>query len=84
MSNTLIWLLCAENIALIVNDSIYPYIRDSLETLYIRDLENEGYRVMVFLWPSQGQPSDLRNFLWNLYRNVNLEGAVLIGKLPYA
>ena len=74
----------AGNLAIIVNDSLYPFIRDTMQSLYLADLQTDGYSPLVLTWSSDGTARDLRNLLGNLYYTTGIEGAVFVGALPYA
>lgn len=72
-------------VVVIVNAEIYPNIEESIER-YLEDLHNEGHEVIFRLWDMDEQPSveELREYLKENYEQNNIQGAVLIGEIPYA
>ena len=61
-------------------------IQNSLEQ-YVQDLQLQGYQAEIALWNDTLNGIDhaapLRQFLLNAFVNENLDGAVLIGDIPY-
>ncbi len=72
------------NVAVIVNSELYPRVKDSID-LYISDLKNEGYEAVFSEWNYKEHPDaeELRNTLKAYHENNQIQGAVLIGELPY-
>jgi len=70
-----------ELIAIIVNDSLYPKIENSINQ-YVQDLYNEGFAVEV-ITTLGGVPADIRNLLQSELPN-GLIGVLLVGDLPIA
>lgn len=74
----------SNNIAVIVNSELYTQVKDSID-LYIVDLKNEGHEVLFFEWNNNEHPDvlELRNALKAYHESKHIQGAVLIGELPY-
>ncbi len=72
-------------VAVIVNSKLYPQIKDSIDR-YLEDLKNEDYEVIFLLWDYKQHPNveELKELLKGYHETQNLQGAVLIGKIPYA
>lgn len=72
-------------VAIIVNSELYPQVKDNIE-LYLNDLKNEGYETFFSEWDYNVNPDveELKVFLKNYYEKYNIQGAVLIGEIPYA
>ena len=68
-------------VAIIVNDSLYPLIENSLNQ-YLSDLSSEGFCTVVYR-SIGGTPQDLRNVLIGELPH-DLVGAVMVGDLPIA
>jgi len=74
-----------KSIAIIINSELYPQVKDSVDR-YIVDLEKEGHNVIFSEWDNNAHPDieELKNLLKEYNQNSKIQGAVLIGKLPYA
>lgn len=72
-------------IAVIINSELYPQVKNSIDR-YLDDLKNEGHEVFFSEWDYNAHPDveELKTLLQNYHQNQNLQGAVLIGKIPYA
>lgn len=73
-------------IAVIINAELYPQIKDSIDR-YVVDLENEGYgKVFLVEWDNEVHPDveELKTMLKSYHQDFEIQGAVLIGELPYA
>lgn len=72
-------------VLVIVNSDIYPQIQESIEC-YLDDLHNENNDVIFRLWDINEQPNveDLREYLKEIYVQHNIQGAILVGEIPYA
>ncbi len=72
-------------VAVIVNSELYPQVKDSIDR-YLDDLKNEDYEVIFSLWDYKKHPNvdELKELLKGYHETQNLQGAVLIGKIPYA
>jgi len=73
----------SRNMAMYVNRSLYPSIQDAV-TLYISDVEKDGYAVTLRLMDNSGSPEELKNTLINDRNSHNIEGVFLVGQLPIA
>lgn len=73
-----------EPVAVIINSELYPRVKDSIDR-YLDDLKNEGYEVLFSQWDYEVHQDveELKNVLKDYHQNHQLQGAVLIGKLPY-
>lgn len=74
----------SNRIALVINSWLKPTIDNNL-IIYIEDLKNEGYDVVLKEWNLENEPSPraLKTWLKGLYEEPeSLQGAVLIGQLP--
>ncbi len=71
------------NICMVVNADLYPEIADSL-SMFLFDLESEGYDVNVYTAYNDGDEAALRSLLISEWTNRNIEGAILIGDLALA
>lgn len=71
-------------VAVIVNSELYPQIKDSIDR-YLDDLKNEDYQVIFSLWDYKVHPDvdELKSLLKDYHETKNLQGAVLIGEIPY-
>jgi Dockerin type I domain len=80
----------SELVYLIVSSNLYNHqpinIQNSLQQ-YIQDLQQQGCQVEIVLWNDTlngiGHAAPLRQFLLDAFLNENLDGAVLIGDIPY-
>ncbi len=72
-------------VAVIINKDLYKDVQDSID-LYISDLKNEGHEeVLLFEWDyANKNVEELKALLSSYYEQVKIQGAVLIGRLPYA
>jgi len=77
-----------KTINLYINSSIFSNISNEI-SIYVQDLQNEGYIVQVFNC-SSGEPgaldhiANLKSNLTSEYHQKNISGAVLIGNFPHA
>ncbi|PWU06960.1 MAG: hypothetical protein C5B43_01035 [Verrucomicrobia bacterium] len=73
-------------VVVVVNSELYPQIKESIDT-YIADLKKEEYtQVFVLEWDNKvdADVDKLREVLRNYHEDFSIQGAVLIGQLPYA
>jgi hypothetical protein len=72
------------NVSVIVNSMLYTNttIQARIAT-YMDDLEIMGYNPLLYTSPISDEVA-LRTLLQEYYQNSSIEGAVLIGELPYA
>jgi hypothetical protein len=71
----------AGKVLVIVGASLYPRIADSLISMYVPDLQAEGYSVRVFTI-SGGTSEDVRSLL--IANRTDLQGTLMIGDVPPA
>ena len=74
--------LSNQTIAIIVQDSLYPDVSSAVAQ-YRQDLDNSGYNTLLYTDPINTH-EELKGNLTQWYESVDLVGAVLIGRLPYA
>lgn len=70
------------SVAIVIDKSTYANCKESVE-IYSESIKSDGLLPLIIL-DKWGVPDSLRNFLKDLYKNKNLEGAVLIGDIPVA
>lgn len=73
-----------KQVAVIINSELYCRVKDSIDR-YLDDLKNEGYEVLFSQWDYKAHQDveELKNVLKEYHQNHLIQGAVLIGKLPY-
>lgn len=71
------------NICIVVNADLYPQIGDSL-SMFLFDLESEGYNVNLYTAYNDGNEGTLRNLLVSEWTTRNVEGTIFIGDLALA
>ncbi|MFX0107791.1 MAG: hypothetical protein ACFE7R_05890, partial [Candidatus Hodarchaeota archaeon] len=71
-----------DTIAIIVQNSLYSSVASAV-TQYRQDLNDTGYRTILHT-DEISTVQDLKDLLLAWYSSENLDGAVLIGRLPYA
>ncbi len=75
----------SNRIAIVVNKYLKKEIETNLE-IYLEDLNNEGYEMVLKEWDLENNPApqELKAYLKGLYLGRGLQGAVFIGDLPIA
>lgn len=71
------------NICIVVNANLYPDIVSSL-SVFLFDLESEGYNTNVYTAYNDGDEQALRNLLISEWTTREIEGAIFIGDLALA
>jgi hypothetical protein len=72
-----------EPICIVINNLLYLTIQSSF-SVFLSDLENDGYSVNVYTAANNGDEIGLRNILISGWNTRNITGAILIGDLPVA
>jgi len=75
--------LLGKNMCIIVNADLYPQISDSL-SVFLFDLESEGYNVNLYTALNDGDEEALRNLLISEWNTRSIEGLIMIGDLALA
>jgi hypothetical protein len=71
-------------VAIVVDQSIYNNIQSALST-YISDVTSRWPNLTLLVYESSAATSEsLRGFLQNIHQNQSIQGAILVGSLPYA
>ncbi len=70
-------------ICIVINDLLYPSIQSSF-SVFVADLENEGYSPNVYTALNNGDEVALKKILISEWNERNIAGAILIGDLPVA
>lgn len=70
----------ARGVAVVVDKTTYNNCKTAVD-LYTNSISNEGLRTFLIV-DKWGVPDSIKNHLYNLYKNQNLEGAVFIGDIP--
>jgi len=71
------------NICMVVNADLYPEMEDSL-SVFLFDLESEGYNVNVYTANNDGDEQALRDLLISEWTTRTIEGTIFIGDLALA
>ncbi|MEO0212208.1 MAG: C25 family cysteine peptidase, partial [candidate division WOR-3 bacterium] len=79
----LIAILSSRPVAVLVYEPVYDSIASELDT-FREDLDDDGYQGVVFRVDAGATPESVRNLLMNLYQSIGIEGAILVGKIPWA
>ena len=77
--------VASETVYILVNDGIFENLEGHLN-VYINDLNNEGYDVLVYQIPGPDGYDDctaIRSLLQNGYNDDNLVGCIFIGNIPH-
>lgn len=70
-------------ICIVINNLLQPLIQSSF-SVFVADLELEGYNPNVYTAANNGDETALRNILISEWNNRGIAGAILIGDLPIA
>ncbi|MCK4404177.1 MAG: hypothetical protein KAW02_03720 [candidate division Zixibacteria bacterium] len=70
-------------ICIVINNLLYLSIQSSF-SVFIADLENEGYTPNVYTAVNSGDEVALKDILVSEWNSRNIAGAILIGDLPIA
>jgi len=71
-------------VAIIVDQSIYNDIQSAIST-YVSDVTSLYANVTLLVYQSSATtPESLRGFLHDIHQSQNIQGAILVGSLPYA
>jgi len=71
------------NVCMVVNADLYPQIGDSL-SMFLFDLESEGYSVNLYTAYNDGDEQVLRSLLISEWTSRQIEGCIFIGDLALA
>ncbi len=81
----------AKLVYIIVSSNVYYHQPDNVQAnlaRYIQDIQLDGYQAETIVWADtlNGIPhaESIRQLLSNAYMNENLDGAIFIGRVPYA
>jgi hypothetical protein len=72
-----------EPICIVINNLLYLAIQGSF-SVFLSDLENDGYDPNVYTALNDGDEAALKNVLVSEWNSRNITGAILIGDLPVA
>lgn len=71
-------------VAIVVEQSIYNDIQSAIST-YVSDVTSLYANVTLLVYQSSATtPESLRGFLQDIHQSQNIQGAILVGSLPYA
>ncbi|MCK9624848.1 MAG: hypothetical protein M0R23_00060 [Bacteroidales bacterium] len=68
------------SVAVVTDKTTYENIKDDIEA-YVSSITNSGKKGILII-DQWNHPDSIRTVLENLYKNENLEGAILIGDIP--
>lgn len=75
-------------VAVVVDPATYNNAKDAvdkyIESIKVTREDGSVRREGLLVVDRWAQPDSIRNYLYNLYQNSNLEGAVLVGDIPVA
>ncbi|MBT8483910.1 MAG: hypothetical protein HKN97_03170 [Myxococcales bacterium] len=73
---------CDHDLLVVVEEALAQVLGPSL-TMYLNDLDNEGYLARIEPW-TPGTVDELKAFLFEQVDTFDIEGALLIGNMPTA